>query len=843
MRQPLSQVLKLTVLSLSFSGGIQSGFFPVHAMDAQKIEVLQQNSSIRTLQVNGEELQNEFDGAIKENKTEQEQISIESLFQDKLRPDFERIDLNNLPCRLFEIACDTLKAKSSLTTFCFSLANTVSDKLQESSLESLVQLLQSSSLETAYLILGDNLTIDAAKTLGWLLAEQPITLKRLLLDMGDDPTGEKTIALLDGLENNHTLTQLHLSRLAPLPGSFEMLPLPYVNANVGAKGVARLVSYLASHSNIQSYNLSSTAADGMPNDVLLKALEAIKSHPSLKNIGLRVDQDGEEVDTALTGMVSGNSNLEFVELTSPTSTNEAKKFNLVNLSKQIPISRLKAFNINGFRLSEGALNSLIRGLTDNQSHLRVLQFGGQNLSPEEVTALAGVVELPHSQIEQLTFPFSTIKRFFSGTATAIENMVLKGSLKKLGFEWIELDGESIRKFPEERQVSAFYDAFFQELCRQQQQETLDVVLMWGPPIMGGKKGVSLSPQTLNLMGQTYYNTGAARYIPILFNTFWQEESVPAFVEAWRGIGYFKAGDGVAACQSFVKAFAKDPSLTNPLFSSDTDLSCFLLGTFFDQVNPFIIKSDCYHIIGRAHFIRDQHSEATKWYDKAFRHEDGIVASADRKQFLLEAGQSHLKVGSLNKAVEYFEHIVQKLPNADFLDHTNLGIAYLSQGKERESLEQYEKAIEKNPNASNESYSAAAQVAISLKNWKRAAELYEVVWRRSASPEIVVLANLGTCYLNLENWEKASHHLNKAILFQNDIAVRIYERAAYANAKLWQMEGKSNPLRLERIAIYLFNILDTYQVSISDLMTKELAVPLSEILDISEIKEAVRKLRK
>lgn len=94
-------------------------------------------------------------------------------------------------------------------------------------------------------------------------------------------------------------------------------------------------------------------------------------------------------------------------------------------------------------------------------------------------------------------------------------------------------------------------------------------------------------------------------------------------------------------------------------------------------------------------------------------------------------------------------------------------------------------------------------------------------------------------MNWKNGAEAASYLNKAIGLQNKIAIQVYERATYANAKLWQMEGKSDSRRLELIAIYLTNILNTYQ----DLGKKELAAPLTEIFEISEISEAVRKINK
>lgn len=713
MWQQLSQVLKLTAISFPILGGIQSGFFPVQAMEAQGTEERQNNSPIPTSQINGNTLQGEIDEVNTASKLEQEASLLQ--YQINIDSDFEGIDLNNLSVPHFEIACNTLKSKSSLKSLCFSLANTDSQKLQESSLQSLVQLLQNKSLETAYLILGDHLAIDAAKTLGSLLAKQPIALKRLLLDIGEDETGEKTTALLEGLENNHSLTQIHFSNLFPIPVEFEMLSLPYANANIGEKGIEKLVTYLANHPNIQSYNLASCALDGDSREVLLKALKIIKNHPSLQSIGLRVDHDDEVIDAALASIVDENQNLNFIDLSSLSSGNEVKKLNLVKFAKSLPLSKIQAFNHNGLRLSDEAFNNFIEGLRIHPSAMQVLQFGGQSLTSVEVEALAGIVQLPHSQIEQLVLPFSTIQKFFSGTALAIENMTLKsGSLKKLGFEFIKLDIESIRKLPEKEQVSALYDFFFQGLCKMQLQETLDVVLRWGPPIMGGKTEVSLSSQTLDLMGKTFYSVGAARYLPVLFNTFWQEEDVPALVEAWRGVGYFKGGDAVNALKSFTKVFAKDPSLTNSVFTEDGDLSKFLLGTFFEQVNPFVVKQDCYHVFARTHYALNKYQEATNWYDKAFRQEDRIVASDEHKQFLLEAGQSHFKAGNLTRAVEYFEHIMQNSSDTDFLDHINLGIAYFQQGKNEEAFMQYQQAIDKKPDSSDETYFAAAQTATKVK---------------------------------------------------------------------------------------------------------------------------------
>lgn len=841
MWKHLSQVLKLTVMALPFFGGIESGCLPVHAMDTKNIENLQQNFSTPKLQINGTDLQQEFDSLNGVNKAE---ISLESLLQEKLSPEFERIDLNDLPSHLFGIAFDTLSTKSSLTTFCFSLGDTDPDILQESALASLVQLLRKNSLETAYLVFGDNFTTDAARILGQLLAKEEITLKRLLLDIGEDATGEKTIALLDGLEDNHSLTQLHFSRLFPLPSEFGMLPLPYLNAAIGQQGIERLVTYLANHTNIQSYNLSSTVNSAIPRQILLKSLETIRNHASLQNIGLRVDHDDEEVDTALAAMVRENHKLEFLELTSQADGNTAKKLNLVNFAESLSLSGIKAFNHHGFRLSEDAFNVFVRGLIDYQSPIQSLQFGGQTLTADEIAVLADTLQLPHSQIEQLVLPFSTINEFFSGTATLIESIVLRSNfLKKLGFERIELDIEPIRKLPREEQVSAFYNAFFQKLCEQQQQETLDVVLRWWPPVMGRKKEVLLSSQTFNLMGETFYNIGAARYLPILFNTFWQEESVSPVLNAWKGIGYFKEGLAVEACKNFLEACAKDPKLINPVFFSDADVQSFLLNTFFDQVNPFVVKSDSYHYIGQTHYILGKYLEATEWYDKAFRHEDRIVASVEKKQFVMEAGQSYLKTGKLDQALEYFEYIIQQFPNADFLDHINLGITYLNQGRNVDALAQYEKAIEKNPHVPENTYFAAAQVAITLENWEKAADLYEKGLIKTLNHNLVAYANLGTAYFKLENWAKASHYFNKAILLQNSIAVRVYERAAYTNTRFWEAEGKSDPRRLELVAIYLANIVNTYQVPVADLAIQQLAAPLAEILEIPEIMEAMSRLGK
>lgn len=354
------------------------------------------------------------------------------------------------------------------------------------------------------------------------------------------------------------------------------------------------------------------------------------------------------------------------------------------------------------------------------------------------------------------------------------------------------------------------------------------------------------------MGEAFFYNGAAKYIPILFKAFYQEKSVPAIVNAWIGVGCFFDDQQDFARERFALALDEKSALSNPVFYEYAALSHFMLeqwpqvigyyNKFFEKVSPSANLRSSHMIMGHAYYMLNDYVKAIEWHEKAFQHEKGLLASDNDITYLREAGQSCLMTNQLAKAGEYFEYILQSRTNIDFQDYLNLGLAYFKQGKNLEALKQYEQAIHKNPNIPNQVYFSAAQLALSLEDWKKAAELYKEGLKKSTTPDLMVYTNLGTAYFNLEKWDEASFYLNRAILLKNEIAVNIYERAVYANAKVWEIRGKNDSHLLELKAIYLVNILNNYQSSIEELGTKELAAPLGEILKFPEITEAVNKLR-
>ncbi len=724
-------------------------------------------------------------------------VTAEQLIRAFLRPQFKRVDLNGFESDTLIAAFDALKNNPFLSILC--LSQTGLGTQPDLYFQALSELLQVPSLQTAHLGL-EMLTIPQGQGFSQFLQQHPlVNLKNLLLDIGDDPTGEKTVAILDGVETNQSLEHLQLTELHPTE-HFDMVSMPYSRVDIGQKGIERLIAYLQNHPKLQSYQISSHNAKAFSYDLLLQALEVIKTHPALKRLSLSVYDANAEIDKALADAVTTNGHFDFLELIIYPARSE-KGADFEELAKVI--SRIQFVGIQGANLTETAFTNFINSLKNYGMYLEILYLDNLTLTSNQVQQLGDVLQLPGSKIKRLKLPDSVLWPFQQKMADALETMgTAESSLKQLEIESIDINLDEIRQKPKETQIGIFYEIFLAQLEKYKDLRMIE----WAEQILKTKR-VSYTPITLNVIGESHVLTNDR--IPrgfAFFDNLKQAggDNVPAIVDAWLGVFHFFGSRIDQAQQSFNAAFAKQSDFANSIF---------------------------YEFAGSTYNNQRNWDQALKYWDIAIARNPNVNA-----RILFAAANLHLtkhlqslqkeeKLVYLNKATSYYERGL-KLPNTvATAGHYQLaGYAHLLAEKWQESTHYYNQCFEKAPSEhihiSAAQYVYAGQAYFMTDNYQSSSLYYDLAFKlakesnhtlndiscRTAGAahakqgnfarqveylgtlrqkEYNDYANLGFAYFQQKQYTQSLEHFEYAFQVNPDADAHIYFNAANAAISLQQ----------------------------------------------------------
>lgn len=638
------------------------------------------------------------------NKKLPEKVTAEAFLKALLRPAYLWVDMVGFPLSMFQTACNILKERGCLKVLSFTRQK-VDGVANKAVWQSLSELLRSPSLETAHLILG-NLTIEEARLFGESLKTQAVSLKHLMLDIGEDPTGKKVGAIVDGLEESQSLVHLQFSQLYPSPEMFGLLPMPYLSYTIGATGISRLISYLENHPNLSTFFLESKEAPLLSTEEWIGAFKIINAHPSIKEIGLTIEDNYPDVDEALADLVKAKK-IKVLELLSTSAVE--KRFNLNLFAQALSASNLTVLCMNGVKFTNEAFNSLVGSIKDSSTtQLQVLQIADSCLSNNQIVILLEAIQQPSSKIEQITLQQTGILMFDEAKAKALEGVALQSpalegvalqspSLRKLSFGGIDIDIARIRQHLIEEQLAAFYNQFFPQLLPQVSYiGDFSHGAGWGT-YATQKLKIPLTQNSIDSLGGILWGNRLPQEGIDFFSSIVElGGEISPVVHGWLGACYSAGQRDVEACQSFEKAFEKKIDSAYSFFyklaafsysRSGDKKKCLEYYDIYAEKNPQITPAELFQL---AHYhveetlslyaeekvsAKNHLRQAAACYERGLSFEGKVMPSA-----IKEAAEVYYALLDWKKSAAYYtRYFASETTRIDNKTYINAAYAFFKDG--------------------------------------------------------------------------------------------------------------------------------------------------------------------
>lgn len=710
------------------------------------------------------------------------------------------------PLQTFPLVRETLSNSRDLQIFCFNRINN-DQAAEETVWESLAAILKNPSLETAHLILGD-LSVQEAQLLGAQLKQQTFTFQNLYLDIGDDLTGRKVSAILDGLDGNQSLTRLTFSTLYPTPQQFDLLGIPYFPSHIGPVGMERLVAYLEDHQQLTSYLLESQVPGSMPKAQLLKTLQIVKEHQSLQNIGLTIDVNDEVVDQALAAILSDQRQLEFLEL---GSNSPHISFNLELSVKALQESSLTALSLYGATFGSKTFKAFLEAL--RQSALTTLEIPVISLSNEQIMALGSVFPELSCGIETVRLSDRLVKDFQTSNAEALESFILQAcsvtsSLKRVDFGAISLDIEGLKNQPVESQLPAFYESLLTQFFS---LHLPDRVLNWATHAILQQK-IPLTDALLEILAENYLATKNREEIlngVLLFNRICEEKGFSGLGHACLGTFCHTLGFYQDAANSFDDAVALNSDLYPHFFLmagnshlqiGNQDQSLWYYDRHVDtapDVPQNLIIYLANHHKSRSLALNEQlQLEKPHLKRAAAYYERGLTSDTPYPVAYKDAAWVNYALCDWGKSAHYFTLYFENESTPDQTHYLIAAQAFFMNSENEKAVDYYEKGFQRlnelNITPSIFNYRSAATAYLQAGNFKKAVDYFQLILAAEPAPNDSMPRsqdhiNLASAYLADKQPTLALDEYETVFRFKSDCSAAVYFSAAQAAIDLKQWD--------------------------------------------------------
>jgi len=150
--------------------------------------------------------------------------------------------------------------------------------------------------------------------------------------------------------------------------------------------------------------------------------------------------------------------------------------------------------------------------------------------------------------------------------------------------------------------------------------------------------------------------------------------------------------------------------------------------------------------------------------------EGLVITEELKEEL-EKGNKLFEEGSYQEAIEVYQKILEKFPDA-YAISKNIGNCYFQMEKYERAQHYYQKVLEKEPD-SNEMKLVIGNCYANLGEDEKALEWYNKI-KFEEIDDPAVLYNLGTHFYDLSKFAEALRYYKRAVEIQNDFLDGIYQ---------------------------------------------------------------------